>query len=170
MDFTKSVSIIVSGVLTCPMIHTFMAVTPFIQPVINGILIGVDQCSRLYSGLYQRLNGGLLEIGGAFESPPDHIVVSFRKWAASLSPAYHGLWLPLIGYDDPYGPFLIQHLDCLCNLQWYKPHRTRPRPEGLSEVFFYMPSRSWVAILWTSPRLRSNSLEICLLDKFNTMK
>lgn len=42
--------------------RVFMVVTPFIQSIINGIFIGINQCSMLYSGLYQGLNGGLLDI------------------------------------------------------------------------------------------------------------
>ncbi len=45
MDFIKPVSIIVSGIFTGSMIHTFMVITPFIQPIIMCNTIGVDQCS-----------------------------------------------------------------------------------------------------------------------------
>ena len=40
-----------------------MFVTPFVQPGINAVLIGVDQCPGQHSGFYQWFNGYPADIG-----------------------------------------------------------------------------------------------------------
>jgi hypothetical protein len=105
MDFIKPVSIIVSGIFTGSMIHTFMVIPPFIQPVINGILIGVDQCSWLYSGLYQRLNGGLPDIGEHLNyNLPTPLYHPENRWFLFFQRTTPSITL-LIGYGDHPGLF-----------------------------------------------------------------
>jgi hypothetical protein len=63
MNFTKAIAIIISGILAGGVIHALVFVAPFTQPVVNGVLIGIDQCPWCYGGFYQRFNGYLPNIG-----------------------------------------------------------------------------------------------------------
>jgi hypothetical protein len=62
MHFTKAVLIVIPCVFTLAMIHHFMGIAPFFQPVIDAIVIRINERVRDNDLFNERLNGFLLDI------------------------------------------------------------------------------------------------------------
>jgi hypothetical protein len=63
MDFTKTVPVIIPGIFSSAVVYAFVPIAPFIQSVIDAVLISVYQRSRHHRGFYQWLDGFLPHIG-----------------------------------------------------------------------------------------------------------
>ena len=63
MDFTKTVSIFISGVLSSSMVDMFMVVSPDTQTCINAVFICIHKRTRRNGLFDERLDGLLLHIG-----------------------------------------------------------------------------------------------------------
>src|SRR5688572_12403989 len=62
MDFTKAVTIVITGIFTRTVAHAFVIVAPCIQAAVDVIRIGVDQGPRGNRGWNQRLDRHLLDV------------------------------------------------------------------------------------------------------------
>jgi hypothetical protein len=62
MDFMKTISILIAGVLACGVIDALVLIAPFRQAVIDVVCIGVDQTARRNNAGYHWQAGGLLDI------------------------------------------------------------------------------------------------------------
>src|SRR2546421_7320889 len=63
MDFTKSVSIFISGILASSMVDALMVVPPRTQARINAVLIRIHKCTWSNGLFDERLDRLLLHIG-----------------------------------------------------------------------------------------------------------
>src|SRR6266436_2454995 len=62
MDFTKAVAIFISGVLSSPMIHMLMVVSPDTEACINAVFIRINKCTRSNSLFDAWLDGFLFHV------------------------------------------------------------------------------------------------------------
>ena len=90
MDFTKTVSLVISGILSNPVIHTLMRISPVTESPIDVLIIRLEPCARCTCLLDQRFDGHLLNV---FSPMNDHLTTPrqhpahgrclFRQWASA---------------------------------------------------------------------------------------
>src|SRR5713101_5428815 len=89
MDFTKAVSIFISGVLSSSMVDTLMVVSAGTQTCINAVFIRIHKRTRHNSLFDEWLNGLLLHIGHHID---DHLTVICQTGLPRLTHRFAAYW------------------------------------------------------------------------------
>lgn len=110
MDFTKTVSIVIPGVLAYPMIHTLMLVSPLTESPIDGVLICIYQGAGHDGLLDQRFDGHLLNV---FQHMNDHLTTPLQH------PEHR--WLRFL--QCAAAPFAFQPIPPTCSALHCHSHR-----------------------------------------------